>query len=163
MASACKPIPMSALSKDHFAEWPVWSEFYDYDELEEIESWGVSVKQFLADIEQLNLGNEHAAYPMLKLDPIPDRMRVYIKAQFTCSDGRKLDGYVINEGTYAFCIFVNQDEFFFNLNLEQMFQSSLQSLAYRVESTINAVKPVSFETGFFNTEGTQIAGNLHLP
>ncbi len=154
---------MSALCHDSFVEWPVWSEFYEIDELREIESWGRSRQQFLADIERLNLGNEHAAYPVLKLDPIPDRMRVYIKARFKCVNGRTLDGYVVNPDAYAFCLFVDREEFIFNVNLKRECDSELVSLAERLRSAIDLVKPVSFDTEFRDSEGERIAGKLLLP
>ncbi len=59
----------------------VWSELYDADELPEIVSWGVSEDDFLGQLELLDLGNEHAAYPVLDLSYVPDRMRVYIRAK----------------------------------------------------------------------------------
>src|SRR5690348_14821330 len=35
-------VPKSQLSKRHFDIHPIWSEYYDYEEREEIVSWGVN-------------------------------------------------------------------------------------------------------------------------
>ena len=39
-------IPLSQLDEGCFDEWPVWSEFYEPDELEDIESWGIDPQDF---------------------------------------------------------------------------------------------------------------------
>lgn len=111
MTPSCKPIPITSLKRFHFEAWPVWSEFYDADELLEIVSWGVPKDLFLADLEKLSLGNEHAAYPILDLSYVPDRMRVYIRAAIRCADSRTLDGYIINPNVYAFGVFVGDSQF----------------------------------------------------
>jgi hypothetical protein len=61
-------IPTSELDERHFHQWPVWSEYYEPDEIEEITSWGIQPEQFHEQLRALRLGNEHAAYPVLIYD-----------------------------------------------------------------------------------------------
>lgn len=163
MKPNCKPIPISSLTRSHFEAWPVWSELYDADELLEIVSWGVPQDQFLADLEQLELGDEHAAYPVLDVSCVPDRMRVYIRASIRCGDIRTLDGYVVNPDAYAFGVFVGDSEFAFNTNLASVCQKELDRLAIALGALPNAVKPLRFSTDFHDANGAAIAGELAMP
>ncbi len=163
MKPSCRPIPISSLSRSHFEAWPVWSEFYDADELPEIVSWGVSEDDFLGQLELLDLGNEHAAYPVLDLSYVPDRMRVYIRAKIRCWDNRTLDGYVVNTDAYAFGVFVGNTEFTFNTNLKSDCLEELGRLAIALDTSPDAIKPLAFSTDFHDTNGSLIAGELAMP
>jgi len=163
MTPSCKPIPISSLTRSHFEAWPVWSELYDADELLEIASWGVPKDQFLADLEKLDLGDEHAAYPVLDLSHVPDRMRVYIRAAIRCADNRTLDGYIVNPDAYAFGVFVSDTEFAFNTNLASDCREELDRLADALDASPNTVKPLSFSTDFHDAIGSVIAGELAMP
>jgi hypothetical protein len=151
-------IPMSELSRQHFNQWPVWSEHYDYDEIEEIESWGVSREQFFAELEALNLGNGHAAYPVLNYDPLPPRMRIYIKARYATRRGDTFNGFVVNEGTYAGCIFREDDELYFNVNIPESFDD----LALHLGVSLDELLPLRFETDCRTEEGDLVAGLIRL-
>jgi hypothetical protein len=163
MKPGCIPIPISSLTRSHFETWPIWSEFYDPDELTEIVSWGVSEDDFLAQLELLDLGDEHAAYPVLDLSYVPDRMRIYIRATIRCSDNRTLDGYVINPDAYAFGVFVGKTEFAFNTNLKSDCREELGRLANALHASPDAIKPLAFSTDFRDANGSLIAGKLAMP
>lgn len=163
MKPSCKPIPISSLSRYHFEAWPVWSELYDAEELHEIVSWGVSEVHFLAELERLDLGNEHAAYPVLNTAYVPDRMRIYIRAKVRCSDNRILDGYVVNPDAYAFGVFVGNTEFAFNTNLKSDCGEELSRLAFALDASPEAIKPLTFSTDFHDAMGSMIAGELAMP
>jgi hypothetical protein len=163
MTPKCDPIPISSLTRAHLKAWPLWSELYDSDELLEIVSWGVSEEQFLAKLEELNLGNEHAAYPVLDLSHVPDRMRVYIRATFHCSDGRTLEGYIVNPDAYAFGVFVDDTEFAFNTNLASDCREELCRMAIALGTSPNDARPLSFLTDFHDVDGSVIAGELAMP
>src|SRR5262249_44171520 len=98
-------IRCSALSQHDFEEHPVWSEFYDSDEIEEIVSWGVNREWLLRELDRVDDGGEHAAYPVLVRDPLPQRMRIYIRAVFKTPDEMLLRGYVMNEDAAFIGIF----------------------------------------------------------
>ena len=163
MKPGCIPIPISSLTRSHFEAWPIWSELYDADELPEIVSWGVSEDDFLAELELLDLGNEHAAYPVLDLSYVPDRMRIYIRASIRCSDNRTLDGYVVNPDAYAFGVFVGNTEFAFNTNLKSDCREELGRLAIALDASPDSIKPLAFSTDFHDANGLLIAGELAMP
>jgi len=85
-------VPMSELSKQHFDRHPIWSEYYDYDERDEILSWGIDPLWLEAELKRVHTENDHCAYPILQPYPLPERMRLYIKAQITTFDGQFLKG-----------------------------------------------------------------------
>lgn len=162
MKPPCKPIPLSLLGRDQFAVWPVWSEYYDFEELSEIASWGVSTDQFLRDVESLNLTGEHAAYPVLDLSHIPDRMRIYLKASLKCADGKTFDGYIVNPDPDAFVLFVGDSTFIFNTGLSQLAQKELQRLAIQLNTSPDEIRPTEFATEFRRADGSLIAGPISL-
>jgi hypothetical protein len=155
-------ILMSQLGRAHFEEWPVWSEYYEPDELEDIEDWGIDSGVFLAELRALNLGNEHAAYPALRFDPLPERMRLYIKVQFTTRRGDKLDGYVVNEDAYAGAIFLGEEEFGFNVMLHDFARQMLNDLASHLRTNPTELLPLTFETDIRTSEGNRVAGLIDL-
>lgn len=73
-------LPASELSERHFDEWPVWSEYYDFDELDDVELWGLDPKEVLKQFQANERGNEHCVYTLLEANPFPDRMRIFIRA-----------------------------------------------------------------------------------
>lgn len=154
---------MSHLGKAHFEEWPVWSEYYDFDELEEIEEWGIAPATFWAELKALNLGNEHAAYPALRYDPLPVRMRIYIKARFTTQRGDVLSGFVINEDAYSLGIFIGDEELGFNVSLPSFWPEMLERLARHLHARPEELLPIHFEADVKTAEGVRIAGFLNFP
>src|SRR5579859_6357559 len=107
-------IPQSELSEQHFDEWPVWSEHYDYDEIEDIVSWGVSREEALQAFRQNERGNEHCVYTLLQANPFPPRMRIFIKASLQAANGVSLKGYVMNEDAYFLAVFSKGKKFCFS-------------------------------------------------
>jgi hypothetical protein len=73
-------VPMSQLSKRHFDLHPIWSEHYDYEERDEIVSWGVDRQWLERELDRVDSGSDHCAYPILRPYPLPNRMRLYAQA-----------------------------------------------------------------------------------
>jgi hypothetical protein len=92
-----KLIRGSELSKEHFEEYPVWSEYYDYEEFDEIVGWGIDKDWLEKELKLKDDGSEHCVYTVLQTSPLPDRMRIFIKAAFRTYSGAELTGYVMNE------------------------------------------------------------------
>ena len=104
-------IPMSQLGEVQFQMYPVWSEFYDSEEVEEIVNWGVSRDWLLKELGRLHAGDEHCAYPVLLLESLPQRMRLYVRAYFETHEGRRLNGFVMNDDAYCIGIFYGGRKF----------------------------------------------------
>ncbi len=86
---------LNDLDASDIVRHPIWSEYYDYTERQEILDWGVSPDVLDRLLAEHHTGNVHAVYTVLKPIPLPDRMRLYIRARFTTADGDEYDGYVV--------------------------------------------------------------------
>lgn len=146
------------LTRTNFDEYPVWSEYYDYDELEEIRSWGVNenkINQLLSISEE---GNEHPYYSVPNFDILPDRMRLFIKVVFTTPYGRKLDGFIINPSPIVIGIFCNHKAMCFNQNLQECWNLSEINVKkfYRIEK--ESIFPLKYSTNFLDSQKNKIEG-----
>ena len=155
-------VPMSQLSKRHFDLHPIWSEFYDYEEREEIVSWGVDQKWLEEELENVHSGNDHCAYPVLRPYPLPERMRLYIRARFITASGMNLEGYVMNEDAFVVTLFVGKDEH--NLSrhpiLADLNAASLRSLQEAIGRSGDAIFPLKYETDFLGTNDALMSGTF---
>ena len=154
-------IPQSELSIEHFEAYPIWSEHYDYDEIDEIVSWGIDREWLLREIRAKCAGNEHCVYPLLQTNPLPARMRIFIKARLRTPDGVDLSGYVVNEDAYAVGIFWENVEYVFNHHplLRELNEEQEAKLRNAVGDDIF---PLKYETDFRNNAGERIRGAFSL-
>lgn len=155
-------IKMHELSKRHFELHPIWSEHYDFEEREEIISWGVDAEWLDREIKRVHNGNEHCAYPILRPCPLPDRMRLYIRARFVTSGNVRLDGYVMNEDAFVVCLFSNENEYSFSAHpaLRDSNDRTLQSLKADAGLFEDSVFPLRYETDFLDRNDEIIAGEF---
>ena len=157
-------VPMSHLGEEHFAEHPIWSELYDFEERDEIASWGID-RQWLDDqIRGTDIGDEHWAYPVLVPQPLPARMRLYISATFTTPSGDLLRGFVTNPDAYCVTIFASGERFTFSSHpaIADLSHRSLDQLLRAVPG-IHAIFPLQYHTDFHDEDGKPIQGTFHLP
>jgi hypothetical protein len=112
--TAFRVLPRSKLSEEEFDAFPVWCEHYDWEEIEDIERWGLNRDETLRLFNQNSQGNEHCVYTLLEANPFPQRIRIFIRAIITGADGRKLKGYVMNEGAFCLTIFHDNKQFVFS-------------------------------------------------
>jgi hypothetical protein len=153
---------MSTLSKCHFEQHPIWSEYYDYDEREEIIEWGVDSIWLAAELEHVHNGSDHCAYPILRPYPLPERMRLYIKARITTAENDILDGYVMNEDAYVLVIFAADHKFCFSRMFSDLNQKELARLKASLSKSMNKIFPVQYETDFLDSKSNLIAGTFSL-
>lgn len=158
-------IPQSKLSSEHFDEYPVWSEHYDYDEIDDIVDWGINKEWCLQEFEEKEKGNEHSVYPVLRTEPLPDRMRIFIKAEFRTDKGRVLKGYVMNEDAFCITIFSGKEDYTFSSHpmLWDLNKESLRKLSEAEGMGMHDVFPLNFSTNFTRNDGTPIEGIASPP
>jgi hypothetical protein len=153
---------VSELTKECFDYHPAWSEYYDFDERDEIESWGVD-RAWLD--EQLRTIPDHPHYTILATDPLPDRMRYFIKARFATPRGRELEGWVMNEDAFVAGVFVNGKEFQFRADpvLVDWMRKDYRDLLAAVGDSSDPIFPFRYSTGFRDSAGRVIEGEFTLP
>jgi hypothetical protein len=148
---------------EDFENFPVWSEHYDYDEIEEIVSWGIDPAWLNEQFRKHDDGSAHCHYPVLQTTPrLPARMRMSVKADFVTAGGRSLKGVV---DQYMGCLGVCYED------QEYGFQSYFPELPEVAEKSLidlrrlrqklgeeDPIFPIRFTTGFINSEGEPIEG-----
>lgn len=143
-----------------FVRHPLWSEYYEYTERQEILDWGVDAAHLDKLLSQHHSGNTHAVYTVLKPYPLPDRMRIYIRSCFTTANGDCFDGYVVNDDAYCFSIFACGHEYSFGRN-RVLDEFSIRALA-NLRASLNAPNyqlfPLRYETEILDDEDRLIAG-----
>lgn len=155
-------VPKSQLSKRHFDMHPIWSEYYDYDEREEIASWGVNREWLDRELLRVHEGSDHCAYPILRPYPLPDRMRLYIRARFVTAGGARLDGYVMNDDAFVATLFASDSEYAFSRHsaLGDLNDRSLRALKAAIGRDDDPIFPLQYETDFLGLEDAPIAGTF---
>ena len=152
------------LTEECFDYHPVWSEYYDFDEREEITSWGIDRDWLDAKLQELP-EHPHPCYTVLDTDPLPDRMRLFIKAGFKTPIGRVLAGWVMNEDAGVVGIYVAEKEFIFNASpfLARNMQRLAHTLKEVLVDTSDPIFPLQYTTYFTNIDGQSICGTFTLP
>ena len=157
-----KVIPQSQLSERDFDDFPVWSEHYDREEIEDIERWGLDKDTVLQLFEKNSPGNEHCVYTLLESNPFPERMRIFIRAKIRTASGVSLKGYVMNENAFCLGIFHNGKEIIFSRHplLEEENKKDLLELAHSMGVDPESIFPVHYETEFNSRQGSIISGEF---
>jgi hypothetical protein len=105
-----KIISSSEFIPEVFDYHPVWSEYYDYDELDEIEEWGIDREGALKELLEKSREGPHALYTVpIEAFP-PERMRFYTLAVITASDGKQFKGSVMNAGELIISVFLDEKQ-----------------------------------------------------
>ena len=155
-------LPQSKLDETAFDHYPVWSEHYDYEEIEDIERWGLDVEEVLNKFSENSPGNEHCVYTLLESNPFPERMRIFIKASISTNSGVELVGYVVNENAYCLTVFYGGQEFIFSSHplLEGENKLSEQGLAKELDCSVSEIFPLQYTTAYTSKRGEKIRGSF---
>ncbi len=155
-------VSMSQLSKRHFDLHPIWSEHYDYDEREEIVSWGVNREWLERELDRVHDASDHSAYPILRPYPLPYRMHIYVKARFVTAGGMRLVGYVMNEDAFVVTLFLGDGAYTFSRHsaLGDLNGQSLRALRRTIGCGDDPIFPLRYDTDFFGLNDALIAGTF---
>lgn len=141
-------IKSSALTPLKFQEYPIWSEYYDFDELAEIEQWGLNKEAIVKQLQAAEFENEHPYYTVpINQFPI-DRMRYFTKAKFTTAKGTQIEGAIMNEGKLACWIFLEHESEVINNHpiLREEKLKSLTHISKFYNIPISELNTLKFET-----------------
>lgn len=157
-------IPENKLNETEFEYFPVWSEHYDWDEIEDIERWGLNKEEVLELFRKNENGSTHCCYTLLESNPFPSRMRIFIKAKLMTRNGMALKGYIMNEDAYCLGIFYEGKQYYFSCHpmLSDLFNEEAKRLGLAMGIKSHEIFPVSYETDFFDNSGNKIAGQFNL-
>ena len=155
-------IPGGDLAERHFDEWPVWSEYYDYEEIEDVERWGLDREKVLRQFQANERDGEHCVYTLLETDPFPERMRIFIRAELKTSGGIGLKGNVMDEEAFVLTVYVAGESFMFSRHplLEDLNREQERQLERALNVPPGAVFPIQYRTAYTSRNGEPIAGNF---
>lgn len=153
---------MADLDMSDFARHPIWSEYYEHPERDEIIQWGVDPVKLDGLLKLYHDGNTHAVYTVLRPYPLPDRMYIYIKARFQSVDGDTFDGYVMNDDVSFFALFVRNDEFTFTRGsaLSDLNTKEQQRLRETLAKPNLKLFPLEYQTDFLDEADQPICGMI---
>ncbi len=159
-ADMFKVIPETELNEAMFDYFPVWSEHYDWEEIEDIERWGLDRNVVLELFKKNERGNLHCLYTCLEHSPFPERMRLFIKATLKTKGGIQLKGYIMNENAFCLAIFVQGKKYYFSRHpmLIDQFNMELARLSSALGVNSKNIFPIHYETTFYSRTGNRILG-----
>ncbi|WP_299769018.1 hypothetical protein [uncultured Pseudoteredinibacter sp.] len=151
------------LKPSDFSEHEVWSEYYDFDELEELRSWGVAEHQINELLSIAKEGSGHPYYPIPRSVSLPDRMRVYILSKFITANGDELRGIIINPNPFVFGIFCGNGIVMFSQNLKDFWSKSEEKVRSSYNTGQSPIFPLQYSAIKPDSEGNQIMGVFGEP
>lgn len=92
--------------------------------------------------------------------PLPERMRLFVKATFQTPEGSRLGGFVVNDDAYSITIFHRGDQFTFSKHplLRDLAEEEHARLLQALETKEASIFPLSYVTGFKGHDDKEIAG-----
>ena len=157
------PVPESQFGEYQLQLHGVWARYDHPSEIEEIVSWGVDRSEIMAALAATDSGSDHAMYPVLQTDPLPEYLDIYVRAEFETPDNQRLTGYVSGkEGFVAF--YYANDEFSFSAITPTHFPDiNLEELS-RFRNAIGdpdaVLFPMKFRTAYRKPDGTPLCGSF---
>lgn len=145
------------LRKNHIADWPIWAEYYEHEELAEIKSWGFD-ETLVSNRSKMN--HDQIFYSIPMLDNIPDRFRIYILSEFTTAHGNKLDGYIVNDDAYAIAVFTSTGVELFNRNCTDSYMWDQPRFKVQSLNDLNEdpIFPLKYKSSIADRNGTRFKG-----
>ena len=146
------------LKSEHFKTHEVWSEYYDFEELDELRSWGVK-EQFINEL--LAIAEEGASHPFYTVpvnEPLPERMRLFIKCKFVSAEGRVFQGIIVNPNPFVIGIFCGDEIEIFNPNLMDFWVKSEKIVRENYSLGTEKIFPLSYATNHKDSNGNKLEG-----
>lgn len=151
------------LTPSLFKEWPVWSEFCDLDEIEELREWGIH-KRFVDELLEIaGNGSSHPYYPIPEMARLPARQRIYIASKFHTLSGFELEGMVVNPEPFVIGLFKRAEIELFNLNLIEFWKESERRLRTQFDFGESDIFPLEYDTRFRDSAGIAVKGTFPNP
>ena len=131
-----------------FKEYPLWSEYYDYDELIEIEEWGYDKKLTLKELLSKDIENQHPYYTAPITEFPLERMRYFTRSKFVTKSNIEIDGVIMNKGEIAIGLFIDKEIVTLSNHpaLSKMMNASLKKVANYFKLDVFELKTLKFET-----------------
>ena len=143
-----------------FMNHEVWSEYYDFEELEELKSWGVEKRYIDELLEIAKEGADHPYYTVPKTEILPDRMRIFVSSEFISNTGRVFEGVVVNPNPFVIGLFCNDEIQMFNPNLMDFWKQSEEIVRSTYDVGAEPIFPLKYTTNYKDAGGSVVKGTF---
>jgi hypothetical protein len=159
-----KLVSESQLAKEHFDEYPVWARFEEPSDIDEIVGWGIDREWLVRELETKHDGSNHAMYPVLRTDPLPDPLYLYIRASFLTPDDMPFEGYLLGAEAIVISIFFSGGLYTFTRNkwLHELNQKGLARIGEAIGDSNLVISPLRYWTEFRDSSGRLIEGVFEI-
>jgi hypothetical protein len=146
-----------------FDESAAWSEYYDFEEIDLIASWGIDRNEAEQAFRRLDTGGAHARYTVLDLERLPfGNMRIFLKANFVHSTGIVINGYLMNADAFVIGLFLGDEVLSFSKHPDLL--KLMMSNKQKAETFLGVSElfPLKYQTGFVDAAGAPITGEFSI-
>jgi hypothetical protein len=150
-------LPIRELSPKHFAEHPVWADYEEPGNIDQIVGWGVPRADVVRELERVSYSDAFM-FPVLRTRPLPSFRFLYLSAALTAADGTQFSGYVLGAHPYCVAVFHGDESFMFNLNLPDMAENQLSRLRHLSGLRLAPFFPLHYSTQFHRGDGEPVVG-----
>jgi hypothetical protein len=151
----------SRFGEDHLNASPVWARYDAPDEIDDAVSTGIDRSTFLRQLDEVQNGNDHAMYPILRADPLPENLDLYIRADFVTPEGRHLVGCLIGTDGLVVTLYFKKDQYTFSsTGLSDLNLGEFARFQEAFGRSVNAVFPLTYKTPFRTSNGASVAGTF---
>ena len=147
-----------------FKEYPLWSEYYDYEELKEIETWGYDKELTLKELKAKNIESQHPYYTAPITSFPLERMRYFTRSKFKTKENIELEGIIMNEGELAIGIFINNEIVTLSNHplLSNLMKKNLEKVANYFKISTEDLKELKFKTVIPKDDAGKIRGTWKI-
>ncbi len=153
------------LKASDFSYHPLWSVYEDFDEIDEIASWGINKEEAHQALMDNFIDQIHPYYTVPVEAFPPSRLCFFCKAVFTTSGGRQIDGAIMNGGTLVVKLFLDNDEMetiSYHPGLRIMAINTLKKVSKRLNLDFSELRKLQFETVIPIAKDKRIRGELTM-
>lgn len=151
-------ISTEELSENHFEVHPIWCEYYEPFEIDEIVRWWGIDKEWLWSIIEPSLEGDRHMHPYYIIPTdieLPKHEFIYLKTSLQTASGYHMNGFfsIVKEGDKqeitSLTIFMNKNSFHFYKNslFDDENTENLQALSQEVNIEVKDLQLFNFETG----------------
>lgn len=101
--------------------------------------------------------DSHEGYESVDTAEEPPGDTLFVKARVDAANGMEFDGYIVNDHPYAIGIFVGNDQFILNLNLQDLWAEDLASIA-QLSGATGDLLPLRYRTCVPYPDGRTMEG-----
>jgi len=160
-----KIIKESELAPKMFEFHPVWAEYYEPDDLEDIISWGYDRESVKSDLFSKHDGSDHAYYTVPIERFPPNNIRFFTLANLFTKSGIKLKGTVMNSGQLVIEIFLDDNRSIALScypDLYDLNKHELNKVATELNLDPLDLEEIRFQTTIVDQDGFPIEGFFRL-